>query len=358
MKQKIAFVIHGLGGGGAERVTSILCNRLSSNGYDVHVICNIKSKNDYPISDGVTQHIIGNNTSKNRFFSATQRFLRLRKTFRKERFDVIIGMMKMGEISVLANIGLGYPVIISVRNDPSHLYPTSIKRIYAKTVFSLASGAVFQTNEVLKWFPARLQKKAVIILNPISEKFYNVERVPKQGLMIATGRLHKQKNYRLMIDAVNQVSQKKDVILEIYGKGGEENKLKEYVKEIGAENYVKFCGRCDDIPSVLRYADLFLLSSDYEGLPNGLMEAMAIGLPCVSTDCSGGGARQLLGNNERGLLTPVGDEDKFARAIIKLLDDAEISNRLGKSAKTYAQRFKEDNCFRDWENYIISRTNK
>ena len=136
MNKKVAFAIHSIGDGGAERVTTILCNRFVENGYEVHLICNIHCDWEYPLSVNVIRHFIGDHMSGQRIINVFKRIMRMRQICRRERFDAIIGMMKMGEYTVFATAGLHIPNIISVRNAPDILYPSFLQRLYARFTLS------------------------------------------------------------------------------------------------------------------------------------------------------------------------------------------------------------------------------
>lgn len=351
---KICFAIHCIGHGGAERVVSILCSRFAEKGYDVHLICNHQREWEYPISPLVTRHIIGEDVSCIRPVASYQRISRMRRICKREEFDVLIAFMSMNEYSVFATYGMRTKNVISTRLAPEVLYNTFFKRTFARLLLSTASGAVFQTVAAQKWFPARLQQKSIVIFNPIASEFYDVPREPIEGRIVATGRLVRQKNYPLMLEAFAFVAQSHGVKLVICGKGEELDDLKARTDRLGISDIVTFCGQCDDVPSALSKADIYLLTSDYEGLPNALMEAMAVGVPCVATDCLGGGSRLLMGDSERGMLVPRGESRKIAEAIISLLDNPELKLKLASSAKEFAGCFSVDSCFQEWERYINS----
>ena len=356
-KHKIAFAIHAIGEGGAERVTTILCTRFAEKGYEVHLITNHQRDWEYPVSSMVKRHIIGENVSSFRPLASYQRISRLRNICKKEKYDVILAFMSMNEYSVFATAGLRTKNIISLRNAVEKLYPSKLKRSIFIELLSLASGAVFQTEEAMSWFPKRFQEKSTIIFNPVWSQFYQVKREVEPGLMVASGRLVPQKNYSMMLRAFALVASEYDVRLEIYGNGAEKGRLEKIVEKLEISDKVKFCGQSNDVPSVLARADIFLMTSDFEGLPNSLMEAMAVGVPCVCTDCLGGGPRFLLGNSERGLLVRMNDELLFADAIMHYLNSESTKNNKAEAARAYAKRFSVDNCFDAWENYVLNVIN-
>lgn len=348
----IAFANHSLASGGAERVISLLSSRFAEIGYKTLLICNIHSDWEYPVNKKVERFYLNDGTSRCRAVAAFQRIWKLRQICKREKVDVLIGFMSMSEYSVYATIGLKTRNIISIRNAPDLLYPGMFKKIYTKVLLSFSDGAVFQTPDARSWFTKSLQEKSTIIYNPVGNQFYIKEHKPTPRLLVATGRLHEQKNYKLLISAVAMVREKYDVRLDIYGRGRLEKELKCFVSDLGLNDCVTFRGQTDDIPSAIANADIFVLSSNFEGMPNGLMEAMAMGIPCVATDSPCGGSRMLIGQNERGILVPVEDKDSFATAIIDLLENESKKNTVALNAKEFANSFILENVTKEWGDYI------
>lgn len=353
-KKVIAFANHSLANGGAERVISLLSSHFAEAGYITLLICNIKADWEYPVSKNVQRFFLNENTSKFRPIAAIQRIWRLRQICKKERVEVLVGFMSMSEYSVYATCGIRTKNIISIRNDPDMLYPGHMKKMYTRFLLSKADGAVFQTEEAKNWFPNKLQKKSTIIFNPIGESFYQKAHKPVPNLLVATGRLHAQKNYPMLLSAFAIVRNDiNDAHLEIYGKGYLEKELKNLTEKLKLGNSVVFKGQTDDIPSALSKADVFVLASNFEGMPNSLMEAMAMGIPCVATDSPCGGSRMLIGKSQRGILVPVNDKNAFAHAIVTLLKQKDLKNQLGNEAKEFATRFSLKNVAKEWESYIF-----
>ena len=137
-----------------------------------------------------------------------------------------------------------------------------------------------------------------------------------------------------MIDAVKQVSKNfDDVTLDIYGVGELEQSLNDYIKDIGMENIIKLKGRSSELYNVYKETDLYVMSSDYEGMPNALAEAMAIGLPCISTDCKTG-PRDLIDDGKNGYLVPCGDVKALAQKIELIFSmSADEQRTLGERAR-------------------------
>jgi glycosyltransferase involved in cell wall biosynthesis len=183
-----------------------------------------------------------------------------------------------------------------------------------KYLYKKADGFVFQTEDAAKYFEGIIKCDSKIIPNPINPKFikepYKGER---EKNIVTVGRLESQKNQKMLIEAFGKIESKyPEYSLLIYGDGSKKEELQDLIKEKGLENKVILKGKIDDVENVIDKAKMFVLSSDYEGMPNALMEAMALGLPCISTDCPCGGPRYLMENGKSGLLVPVGNSDAMA----------------------------------------------
>ena len=226
-------------------------------------------------------------------------------------------------------------------------------RFVGKHILPLADGCVFQTEQAKAWFPESLQKKSAVIMNQVSDAFFSRPPAAERGEIAAVGRLSAQKNHALLIRAFSRLPDTGDRLV-IYGEGELRPALEALVEELGLSGRVLLPGQCDDVPRALGCAKLFVLPSDYEGMPNALLEAMALGLPCISTDCPCGGPASVIRSGENGLLVPTGDEEALSRAMAALLSDAERRRTLAENARQTAEGFRPDAVFRQWEAYIDS----
>ena len=167
--------------------------------------------------------------------------------------------------------------------------------------------------------------------------------------LVAVGRLNAQKNYRRLLNALVKVKKKyPGVSLKIYGEGALGKEIQDMIKELGLEGTAVLMGRTNDIVHVLSENDLFVMSSDYEGMPNALMEAMAFGMPCVSTDCPTGPGT-LIGNNERGMLAKMDDGEELADKIIAMIEDPERAEAGGRKAREFMKKhYSEDGIAREF----------
>ncbi len=191
--------------------------------------------------------------------------------------------------------GLGIPVVVSVRAVPALEYDSAKTRIPAFLLFGSAAGVILQTEEAKAFFPRKIRKRSVILPNPINPAFlrprYEGER---EKTVVCVGRIDKNKNQELLLRAFARcLDRHPEYVLHFYG-AGEEEQLKHLAKDLGAEKNTVFHGSVSDIPERIEKAGIFVLPSKTEGMPNALIEAMSLGLACISTDCPCGGPRELI----------------------------------------------------------------
>ena len=357
---KIFFYINVLGGGGAERVVANLANQLSRNKHDVSVVTSYLVDNEYALDMGVKRYQLEEEKYQDSFLQRNiRRVWHLRKLLKREKPDVLISFMAEPNYrAIVASFGLTTKTIISVRNDPNREYAGKIGAFLGRNLLPLADGCVFQTEDAKSWFPAKLQNKSKIIFNAVREDFYQVKRNPIKGTVVTCGRLNEQKNHKMLIEAVEKVVQNnKDVCLHIYGDGDLKNELEQLIENKDLKGVVVLKGATTDVESVLASADIFVMSSDYEGMPNALMEALAVGVPCISTDCPCGGPRMLIKEGENGCLVPVNDSVQMANVLEKLLINQDFKYKLGEKARERALEYRPEKIFREWLDFIIGIVN-
>ena len=352
---KIMFYINVLGGGGAERVIANLANQFVANKYQIIVVTTTRIENEYHLDSWIKRICLNDyiNISGNRIIKNLKIIKKLRCVLKKEKPDIIISFMQEPNLrAILAARGTNTKVLISVRNDPEKEYPGKIGRIIGKKILPLADGCVFQTEQAQKWFPISLQKKSAIIFNEVADSFFETSRNSSDNI-ITIGRLNKQKNQVLLIDAFAEVSKKyPDEKLLIYGEGNLKEFLEKEIERQNLSNRVFLMGTTDRVPEVLSKAKMFVLTSDYEGMPNVLLEAMAVGVPCISTDCPCGGPRTVIESGKNGLIISVNSKNELIKQMEYMLANPNIANKMGITAKKDAERFRPDNVFKEWEHYI------
>ncbi|MDU2201794.1 MAG: glycosyltransferase [Anaerococcus hydrogenalis] len=353
--KKIYFYISNLAKGGAERVCINLAEYLYSSGYEVAIITSYKSKIEYNLSSKINR-IVLNETyySGNIIYRNLILIKKLRQIIKNDKPDTIISFMAESNFRLLlSTIGLYTKRIVSVRNDPDKEYKGIIGRIVGKLILPTADGCVFQTEQAKNWFPKKLRDKSAVIKNPVREEVFQIVRNPIYGRIINIGRLEDQKNHKMLINAYEIVLNKyPNSKLLIYGEGSLRNELVKIIDHKGLNENIELCGYFDDIDSTLSKADIFILSSDYEGLPNSLMEALSSGVPCISTDCPCGGPRSLIENGVNGMLVPIKDEIKLSEAIIDLLSNKSKKESFSKKAKEMSKSYKTSIINNEWKEYI------
>lgn len=355
--RRIAFYINVLTKGGAERVMSQLANQFAEHGYEVFLITSFQGQGEYSLSDKVKRL---NLEKEQDFGNRLQRNVRLveklRYVLKKIKPAVLISFMQEPNFrAIMATRGLNIKTIISVRNDPNMEYAGKVGEFVGIHLLPMADGCVFQTEEARKWFPVKLQKKSKIIFNEVSTTFFDKNWRAEDQRIVTVGRLTEQKNQKMLIEAFYNISDEfPECTLEIYGEGPLREDLQRQITSYGLNNRIFLKGEVDNIPEVLSKASLFVLPSNYEGMPNALLEALAVGVPSISTDCPCGGPRMLIKNEENGLLIRSENIGDLKDAIKKVLGNKYFSRKLSVNAKESAKKFRPDFVFGKWEEYVNS----
>lgn len=348
---KIAFAIPAMGFGGAERVVSLLANEFAKKGNEVFIL-SLTGNTDsaYPLNDGVKLIPITNQSGTIRIW------LEFRKVCKNIRPDAVLAFLTgVGVAAATFLIGTKTPVIISERCDPSAKDMALTTKLKLMELFSrrFTAGYVFQSEGAKAYFPKSIQKKSCIILNPLNSESLP-ERDPDHvdNRIVSVGRLHPQKNQKMLIDAFAASKAKEHHTLHIYGEGSLRKELEQQIQSLGMSGKVFLEGNSKKVHEDIKQAKLFAFTSDYEGLPNALMEAMAIGLPCISTDCSPGGARMLIQNGENGILVPCGDREEFTRQLDALCGNHEKLKKFGEKAHHIKERTRIETIAEQWLSFV------
>ena len=346
---KILTVITGMCTGGAERVMATLCNEFSKNN-EVILLCLRSAETDYAIDPRV-RIIDGKVTGKN-FFKAVKV---TRKVIKEEKPDVAMSFMNKSNLVLLEALrGLRdkVPAVVCERANPGRAWK-SIK-ILRKLLYPRADGAVFQTPQAQAYYKDILKCNSVVLKNPLNPDFRAERYVGERRRVIVTaGRLSSEKNHRLLIDAFSDIAEEfPDMKLEIYGNGPLKDELQTAINDTGLSDRISLMGRKDNIQNYTRDAELFVLPSDSEGMPNALLEAVALGIASISTDCPIGGPGMIVCNGENGLLVPVGDRCAMADAIRRMLTDKELADRCRENGPQVITEFAAEKVCAEWEEYL------
>lgn len=356
---KILLVIGGLSFGGAERVITNLANSLVKNGDEVILTGVFYKDPAYELDNRVT--FINGINGKNTLIS----MIKLRKLIKKSNPDIVLSFLTHINIATLiAGIGLKIPIVISERNDPVKTPTEKSRRIMRKFVYPFADGYVFQTKEAMTFFGDKIIDKSIIIPNPLyidSSLSKNWDYPEENIKLISVGRLVPQKRHDHVIRVFKEILDEiKDdsYILEIWGSGPEKNNLLNLIRELNLVNNVFLMGESKEIHLEMNKAELFIMYSKFEGMPNSLMEAMALGLPVISSDCESGGPRFLIDNDRNGILTPLDDVVQLKKNVILLLENRNRRINLGLNAKEISIKLNPNKINDQWRNYLLNLINE
>jgi glycosyltransferase involved in cell wall biosynthesis len=358
----VMIVIGDMTFGGAERVTAYLANYFTERNIRV-TICSTKKGPVAYVFHQQIKHVTVNRHFNNK--TAIGRLFHLsgvlRKQIQAEKPDVILAMMGYnGSATLLGAIGLGIPVFVSERIDPASTTGRSLseKRFMSFLFTHLSRGVIFQTDDAKDYYPIKLRKKSTVIANPLDVRVLPspIEALTDEPIVVSVGRLADQKNQGLLITAFRKVVDQFPMArLIIYGEGNMRKVLEKRIVDLNLSQHVFLPSNVSDIFERLKQARLFVLSSDFEGMPNALIEAMAMGLPVISTDFGGGGARALIDHGVNGYLVKVKDEDALSDAMIKLLRNKEQSESMGRRAVEVRKKLDIDLVCAQWLEYMEGR---
>lgn len=334
-KLKYLFITRTLTGGGAERFVATFASFLADQGYDAHILTYEVSEKDYPLSEGVTVHVMP--YVEDSFRGKFIRILRMKQELEKIAADVLIPFIETVVIcTYLVNLVLGKKFVYTVRNSPWQETGGRFSRLMRKIMAKTADAIMLQNQEQKEYFPASYHDRIYIVPNPVSAKFASCrkeEYAPKLTKLTSVGRLHTQKNFPLLISAVKSLQPRyPGICLEIYGEGEEKRALEERIAREKLTDTCKLMGRTSQVEEVLKETDLLVMSSDYEGMPNALIEALAMGVPCISSDCRTG-PRSLIREEKTGLLFQTGNLEALTGKIAWALEHPAEMNQMGKAAR-------------------------
>jgi glycosyltransferase involved in cell wall biosynthesis len=374
--RKLMIVIHSLRGGGSERVLINLLKGLHRSEFSITLVL-YEGVFDYPVPGDVKLRILNIATGRN-IFKLTASFflkiLRLAGLMRKENPDVIFSLISSTNATVtIARLlsGIKCRLIVSEHTHPSvnlgnELYGNVtkrfIKRCYPRTdrIVAVSEGI---KQDLIYNFGIR-EAKIDVIYNPINIKEIEMlstadvehpwfhEGIP---IIISVGRLTKQKGYPYLLKAFSVVRKSLECRLVILGEGEDREKLVKTSIELGLKNDVEFMGFQQNPFKYMARSSVFVLSSLYEGFGNVIVEAMALGLPVISTDCPSGPS-EIIEDRMNGLLVPVKDENALARAILEVAGNGMLRNELSAGARRRAQSFTLDNIVEKYRGVFLENS--
>jgi len=350
---KILFYISNLEtSGGAERALIGLANWFSNNN-DISIVVEHGQRSQ--VAYQINHHIqyIDLNEHRIKFpIKKISLLLTIKKEIQNIDPDIIISFLALSNIRLLASgIGKQYPVIVCERNDPRSDPKSAKKRKQRDKLYKRAHRIIVQTQEVRDYFLKLNYKHIDVIPNFVNTIPYFESK--KEKIIVNVGRLSEQKNQKWLIDSFmhSQLS-KRGYQLVIYGDGDLKEELEQYINENKANGYIFIHGTIPNLLEEINKASCFVLPSLYEGMPNALMEAMSMRLPCISTDCPCGGPRSLIKNGVNGVLIEINDQNQFIKALKRIIEDKEYANRISQEAFQIRKTHSINKISKMWEKSI------
>ena len=357
---RLTLVIPSLQCGGAERVMCCLANAWAEQGRDVTLLTlNREGPPAFSLHSSVKQYRLGlpaepANLALTTFRQFT-RIRRLRRAFRELKPDVIVSFLVHANVlALLAARGLKFPIIVSERADPKLYKIGPVWEALRRLTYRWADMLVCQTQSSLEWFQERYQVNGCVIPNPVAllsggEHHVSSRRNTDGNTVIAMGRLSHEKGFDLLMNAFARIADRRpEWSLKIIGDGPLRSQLVEQCRQLNLASRVAFLGAVADPFPLLRSADLFVLPSRFEGFPNALCEAMAVGVPAISFDCLSGPA-EIIRNGIDGVLVPPQDIDVLASALDGLMGDSARRKQLAMQAPAVLTRFSLPKILLMWE---------
>ena len=339
---KFLFVIPTLSNGGAERVISVLSSAITRNNHEAWIVKYYTTENEYPTDKSVhVENLSGGHLSDYAKISYFEKIKRLRRIIEDVKPDYVLPFMfQVALCTTIAAWNTGTSVIQSIRINPAMGPRAKWKRIIRDHLVYRSKCTFVQNQSQKDYFRASHHDRIHVLFNPVSEELLDTEWAPERERFIVcgVGRLEEQKNFRQLMDAFKiAFSDVPEAILRIYGEGSLSAELQSHADSLGMNGRIQMMGRSNEMKSVYQSASLYVLSSDYEGMPNALIEAMAVGVPCVSTDCPTGPA-DLIADGENGSLVPVNDKEAMAAAMRQMYEKRNECDAMSAAAKDTIRR--------------------
>ena len=394
--KKVLMVISVLRGGGAERVASILENEFYHNGYDAEFLVTSTDREDIinrDLDENIPVTVLREQFGKEniivrtffrllriftsvvcKFFESLkktvppyfaylsfiseyrQEIRAMRKKLKAEPdTTVVVFLQPCIPIVLLAAKGLPNRIVISERGDPVRLMKKRYGYKFIKKYYTRADAAVFQTEDAKNTYPANIAEKGFVIFNPINDKLPAVYHGERNKNITTFCRVSHQKNLPMLVEAFSKVHSlfpeyRLNIIGNTSNKDDEDalKKTKAMIDKLGMADFVDFLPFSRNVHNEIIEDALYVNSSDYEGMSNAMLEAMAIGMPVVCTDCPIGGASAVIKNGENGMLANVGDADDFADAIIRVLSDKNLAESLSLNGAKIRDELSIENISKKW----------
>lgn len=391
MPKELIFVIKVMNGGGAERVVSLLSRAAAEKGNCVSLVLTHQSKTDAVLRDidsrinvislpDETKQKVSSLASKLLMLFARiigklgfkekssvlkyrsrnyQSVVWLKKYFRKHSDASVVAFLYDSIFYSLLSVTKKNNLIISERGDPCQSLSSKTTVAFLKNEFRKADGVVFQSPDVQKWYEENTPVKGTVIFNPIKPDLPEPFKEKRKKRVINFCRISDQKNLIMLVDAFAEFHKEfpeyeLDIIGDPVGNTAEGyiDSVKNRIKLQNCDGCIHILPSKSDIHDYIKDYAMFVSSSDYEGMSNSMLEAMAMGIPCVCTDCPAGGARAVIKNGENGLLSPVGDALALSEAMKRIVNEPSLADKLSKNSIKIREEQSVEKIIKEWMDLI------
>lgn len=359
MTKKIVFAIDTNTAGGGERVIATLANYMCEKGYETYLINSDTSSSFYPINENVIVLKMGLDREKTgRIQRFIKKYMYLKAFFKKNKPEAVVTFLfNMEAPVILAGLATKTRVFTSVRNT-AWSYPKK-ERLFRKHFYPKIAGVVFQSKQVQKFDDFAKLKNSTVIMNPMADDVKAViQPVPyreRRNVIISVARLEKQKNHDLLIRAFARIANEfPEFELHIFGEGSQRESLQNLIQDLNLEDRVFLKGAVSGAIQKNKDAKLFVMSSNFEGFPNALAEALVYGIPSISTDFDTGVASELIHEGENGWLVDVGDVDGFSDKMRLVLSMGDKTDVVSQKCVRVFEKLNSNVVCKQWEDYVFS----
>lgn len=352
MNNNIIFVTISMCGGGTERVISVLANEAAKRNQKVTIMMIGDDRVEYELLPGVEVICVSKATGGS-FTGRIKRIYAMRKVMKENGGNVIAMGSSAAIFTLLAAWGLENKVVVSERNPPDrfNLKPISKgMKIIREFLYGTASNVVLQTEDAKSYFGKKVVKKSVIIMNPLpKEVFDNRQSCVREKSVIEAGRLVDYKRVDITVSAFAKFSKTHpEYSLKIFGKGPLEKEIQEQIDVLGISDKAKLCGFSNDMYGEFSKGGMYVSSSSCEGVSNAMMEALALGIPVIATDCPVGGSRLCINDGIDGMLIPIEDAESLAEAMCKMADKQDMAESMSVNAMKKTEAWTVEAVWNKW----------
>lgn len=352
---KVLFFCHGIGYGGASKMINNVSKALCDEN-QVQVLVFRNYEDDQIFDERVK--IIFNRLYQNpiRIIEIIGQIYKLHKYIKNNNIDIVVSFLHPANfMSVLAVKGTKAKVLLSERGDPiTRVRNGNMYVKFVEKILHCADAYVFQTKEAMSAYPIKCQQKGKVIINAIPKRNYPSYSPSKNKYVLYVGRMEiRQKRQDVLIRAFRMFYEKhRDYRLLFVGDGPDIDIIKNEIILNGIEGVVDLLGKRHDVLEIMSKASFLVLSSDYEGVPNVLLEALAVGTPCITTDYSPGSVSQIVKDGINGYVVPKNDPTSLAKKMDEMANNDMLRVCFSKESLSYSSKFNQDEIFNQWVQLI------